>query len=97
MSALRPIRLIPQESRGAASPDHVVHFWDQEAALHEAVAAYLAEGLADAGTGLFIGQPDHWSGVARLLGTRGFDIPALIRPRAPGRQGRASRIAAGPC
>ena len=81
MSTPDPVlRLVPESNvrRG----EHLVHFFEEELALAEAVSAFLGGSLGQGGAAVVVATPEHRASIATRLERRGFDVAQL---RAVGR------------
>jgi len=63
------------------APDHVVHFYDEQEALLQSVASFLAGGLLRGAPALVIMMPERAKGLKTRLGEMGVDVPRAIETR----------------
>lgn len=69
------------DSRRAAAADHVVHFYDEQEALLQSVASFLAGGLLRGAPALVIMMRDRAEGLKTRLREMGVDVPRAIETR----------------
>lgn len=60
--------------RGDVQSEHIVHFFDDDAARVSVVTAYIAEALAENHTALAVARARTWNGIAAGLRARGVEV-----------------------
>jgi anti-sigma regulatory factor (Ser/Thr protein kinase) len=66
------------QSCRTGATEHAVHFYEQDADLHETVGSFLAEALAAGGVAIAIATGPHRRGFARALDQAGFDVEEAV-------------------
>ena len=66
--------LSPSAWSDLGTPAHVVQFYEQDAFLLDAVAAFVGEALNAGGAGIVIATPEHRDGIALRLHASGVDV-----------------------
>ena len=64
-----------------AAPDHVVHFYDEQEALLQSVASFLAGGLLRGAPALVIMMPERALALKQRLGQMGVDVRRALETR----------------
>jgi PAS domain S-box-containing protein len=72
-------RVVPPPARAAATrPGHMVQFYGEDAALIEAVSAYIGEALEEGNAALVLATAEHREALTKQLAARGLDIPGAL-------------------